>query len=202
MRQETITIYTFDELSPAAQRRAWDNSPDFSGDYDSDYITTLHAFEKIFDIDVYRYSVDPFYNPSWAYVKAGAANNCPEGDALRLARYIWNNYAEYISKGKYYGKLIQDGSKFRHVKRYSKATFEMDNCPLTGCVYDYDILQPVIDCLEYKRFFNSIDDLFNECLSSFFHAWQAEIEYCNSFEYFADQAQANGWEYYETGEQY
>lgn len=202
MRQEIITIYNFDDLSPEAQRRAWDNGPDFSGDYGSEYIATLRAFEKIFDIDVYRYNVDPFYRVSYSYVKAGAACDCPEGDALRLARYMWNNYAEYIRKGKYYEKLTLNGGKFRRVKRYSKITFKMDDCPLTGYGYDCDILQPVIDCLTYKRFFDSIDELFNECLSGFFHAWQAEIEYCNSFEYFADMARENGWEYYETGEMY
>lgn len=200
MRELKINLYQYDELSPAAQRRAWDNSPDFSGDHDSDYRATLAAFEKIFDIDVYHYNVDPFYNPHFSYVKAGAATDCPDGDPLRVARYIWNNYAEYITKGKYYstkGEYI-DG-KYHYKHRYSRATFEMDNCPLTGCCYDLDILQPVLDCLHYKRFFNSIDDLFKECLTNFFHAWTAENDYLQSQEHFEEYALENGLEFLETG---
>lgn len=201
MRDITLTVYTFDELNEKAQRRAWDNSPDFSGDHDSEYSATLAAFEKIFDIDVYDFTVDPFYNPSFKYVKAGAANDCPDGDPLRVARYIWNNYAEYITKGKYYstrGHYI-DG-KYHYKFRYSRATFEMDNCPLTGVCYDLDILQPVLDCLHYKRFFESIDDLYDACLSGFFYTWSAEKDYLQSFDYYAEYAQENGLEFLETGE--
>lgn len=63
-------------------------------------------------------------------------------------------------------------------------------------------LQPVIDCLHYKRFFNSYDELIHACLSDFFQAWDAEIEYSNSFEYFADAAGANDWYFTENGEFY
>jgi hypothetical protein len=190
-------------LPEAAQRRAWDNSPDFSWECDDEFAETLAAFEKIFDIDVYNFNVDPFWNPSWSYVKAGPANECPAGDPLRVARFIWNNYADDLKKGKYYstrGRWI-DG-KYHYKYRYSRATFEMDNCPLTGICYDYDILQPVLDCLRYKRFFDSIDDLFDECLHDFFHAWSAEKEHLNSFENFAELAACNDWEFLETGEMY
>lgn len=201
MRQEIINIYKFSELSEKAQRRAWDQSPDETYLYDDEFSATLAAFEKIFDIDVYRYNVDPFWNPSWSYVKAGKADDCPDGDPLRVARFMWNNYARFISKGKYYstpGRWIN--GKYTYKFRHSRTTFEMDNCPLTGVCWDLDILQPIIDCLHYKRFFNSIDDLYNECLHSFFHSWQAQKDYLQSFDYFADTCDANDYEFLETGE--
>lgn len=200
MRQLTINIYKFSELSEKAQRRAWENGPDFSGDCSEEFRSTLAAFEKIFDIKVYRWNVND-YGYNFAYVTAGAATEAPDGDPLRLARYIWNNYAEYISRGKYYGKLIyRENQPPRHVKRYSKATFEMDNCPLTGVCFDMDILQPVLDCLHYKRFFDSYEELIDACLNDFFQAWQADIEYHASFDYFAEMCEINDYEFLETGE--
>lgn len=204
MRQETITIYKFNELSEKAQRYAWEHGPDFSDSHDNEYRATLDAFEKVFDIKVYFDNVgNCIYNPSFHYVKAGAAAEAPENRPIRLATYIWNNYAAAIQKGKYYstrGRYV-DG-KYTYKYRYSNITFEMDNCPLTGVCMDYDILQPVIDCLHYKRFYNSINDLFNDCLGAFFRAWGAEIEYCQSFEYFTEMCDANDYEFLETGEMY
>ena len=200
MRTETIKIYKFSELSDAAQRRAWETGPDFSGDCSDEFRATLEAFEKIFDIGVYRWNVDD-YSHDFAYVTAGGATEAPEGDPLRLARYIWNNYADYISRGRYYstpGRWI-DG-KYHYKFRHSNATFEIDNCPLTGVCYDMDILQPVLDCLHYKRFFESYNDLMDECLSAFFGAWSADIEYHASLEYFAEMCEINGYEFTEMGE--
>ena len=105
MRERTVKIYKFSELSEKAQRRAWECGPDFSGDYNSDFRETLKKFENIFDISVYRWSVND-YDYDFSYITTGRATEAPEGDALRLARYIWNNYAEYITRGKYYGKLV------------------------------------------------------------------------------------------------
>ena len=200
MRMETIKIYKFSELSDAAQRRAWETGPDFSGDHSDELRETLEAFEKIFDISVYRWNVND-YSHDFAYVTVGRATEAPEGDPLRLTRYIWNNYADYISRGRYYstpGRWIN--GKYHYKFRHSNATFEMDNCPLTGVCYDMDILQPVLDCLHYKRFFESYNELMEECLSAFFRVWSAEIEYHASLEYFAEMCEINGYEFTETGE--
>ena len=204
MRIETITrtIYKFNELTPAAQYKAWQNGPDFSGEHDEQYQTTLAAFEKAFDIKVRNYNVG-YPGTTFFLEKTGQAENCPENDPLRLARFIWNNYAARISKGKYYstpGRYI-DG-KYSYKKRYSKTTFEMDNCPLTGWCIDHDILQPVLDCLRYKRFYSSYDELMYNCLVSFFEAWESEIDNLNSFEYFMEWVDDNDVEFLENGEIY
>ena len=200
MRKHEITLYKYNELSERAQLRAWENGPDFSGDFSGEFENTLKEFEKIFDISVYRYNVND-YNYNFAFVTAGRGSEAPEGDALRLARYIWNNYAEYISKGKYYstpGRYIN--GKYNYKFRHSRVTFEMDNCPLTGVCMDQDILTPVINCLHYKTFFKSYDELIEACLNSFFECWRADIEYHASREYFAEICDANDYEFLETGE--
>lgn len=204
MKTITKTVYTFDELTEKAQEAAWMNSEmDFSGDYSDEYRATLDAFENLFDIRVYDYSVgNGVYAPRWKYVKAGRANDAPEGDALRLARYVWNNFAADIMRGKYYYKGKMENGKYIYKHRFSRVMLEMDGCPLTGVCTDCNILRPLLDCLHYRRTFETIDELIDACLKAFFRAWDAEIENCNSFEYFADAAAANDWHFYENGKFY
>ena len=205
MKTITTNLYEFHELNEKAQRKAWEKSSfDFSDDHGGEFRATLAAFEKIFDIKVFHYDVGSMlFNPSFDFDTAGDAVDAPAGDPIRLAKFVWNNYADYILKGKYYstrGAWI-DG-KYHYKNRHSKITKSFFDCPLTGVFCDYDILQPVIDCLHYKRFFNSYDELIHACLENFFRAWDAEIEFSCSFEYFADAADANGWYFTENGEFY
>jgi len=205
MKTTTTNLYLFHELSEKAQRKAWEKSSfDFSDDHGHEYRATLEAFEKLFDINILRYDVGSMvFNPSFDFDTIGNATDMPKGDPLRLARFIWNNYADYILKGKYYstsGKWI-DG-KYTYKSRHSKVLSSFYDCPLTSVCYDYDILQPIIDCLHYKRFFNSYEDLIHECLVNFFRAWDSEIEHCHTWEYFADVADANEWYFTEEGEFY
>ena len=205
MKTITTNIYLFHELNEKAQRKAWEKSYfDFSEDCADEYLATLKVFESIFDIKVCRYDVGSMvFNPSFDFITTGTALDAPTGDPLRLAKFIWNNYADKISKGKYYstrGQYIN--GKYTYKFRHSKINKVMDTCPLTGVFTDTDILQPVIDCLHYDRFFNSFDELIHACLTGFFRAWDAEIEYRTSFEYFVETADCNEWYYTENGEFY
>jgi hypothetical protein len=193
MRQITVTLYRFDELSEEAQRRAWMNHAENLGEFgwNSEYLATLEAFEKAFDIEV-KYSIDEN-----AYYYEFVQNvEPPEMDWLRFARYIWNQYAHQIQRGKYYGKISKDG---RHVFRHSKATVEY-SCPFTGFMADMAITGPVWDCIHYKRQYNNYEDLMHDCLIEFFEEWRNDMEYDASFEAFEDLCSANEWEFYESGE--
>ena len=199
MQAHTLYTYTFDELGEAAQRKAWEMGYcNLSEDYSSEYRATLEKFEYLFDIKVYRWSVDD-WSYTFDFVKAGRADECPDGNALRVARYIWNNYADAITKGKFFSIGHYINGKYTYKSRHSKILLEMDNCPLTGCYTDTDILQPVIDCLHYKQFFEDFDDLITTCLDRFFRSWRDAIEYANSFEYFEEIATINEWQFLDNG---
>ena len=186
---KTINVYKFNELSDAAQYNVYANSnADFSDCYADEYRETLRMFEKTFDVRILDYSVDGHSN-SFRYAMI---NDAPDVEGVRLAKYVWNNYARYITKGKYYsthGKTVNGRYTYKH--RYSKIILETDNCPLTGVCYDCVILQPIIDCLHYKQLFSSYDELIEECLTAFFDAWEEEVCYNNSFEYFKEWAADN-----------
>ena len=199
MKQHTVYTYGFDELNKAAQEKAWlENYYKLTGDYSDDFEAVLRRFEHIFDIKVYNWSVDE-YTYKFDFVKGGAATDCPEGDPLRVARYMWNNYADAITKGKYYSKGHYYGGKYSYKFRHSAVLVQMDNCPLTGFFADTDILRPVINCLHYKEFFEDIDDLLTACLNSFFETWQSAVEYSASLEYFEETAIINEWEFLDNG---
>lgn len=200
MRTETIKIYRFNELSEKAQRYAWENATDYGDDYCLDFQHILGKFEDAFGIKVYRYSVGDIYKPTFAFTMDSLATEAPKGDPLRLARYIWNNYADLIMRGKRYSSRMKIvNGDFHYVSRKSQAIKSLDDCALTGICWDADLLQPIIDCLHYKRFFNDIDELFTASLTAFFDAWQADIEYCRSFEYYGEKAEFNDFEYMEDG---
>jgi hypothetical protein len=202
MKTYTIKTYLFNELSEDAQRAAWENDPHaICCDYfDGERRATLKAFERIFNISV-QYSVDSCRH-TFDYFKP-CENGDEISDPLRLACYVWNNYAQHIKKGKYYstrGEWI-DG-RYNYKYRYSKITHEMDNCPLTGVCYDCDILQPVIDCLLYKEKYSTLEDLITAALNDFFRAWRADLEYIESFEYYKEEAENNAWEYLRSGRRF
>lgn len=201
MKTISINLYTFDELDKKAQYNAWCNSPGFSDDHDDAFLETLAEFERIFDVDVWKYNVDPLFLPSWKFFTVGDAYD--GGNPVRLARFVWNNYAEYILKGKYYSTRVKTENGVCSYKyRHSNIIKSFDSCPLTGMYCDDIILRPIIECLHYNRFFETYDELINECLSAFFHEWIAEKEYCGSLEYFADECATLEWYFTADGKLY
>lgn len=195
MKEITIKLYEFSELSKDAQRRAWmnhvENLREFA--WDHEYRATLDAFCKAFDILLIDYDVNEnafTFDYSLAYEPVYYMK------PLRFARFIWNQYAHQIQRGKYYGKITQDG---RHVFRHSKATVEY-GFPFTGFVADMAITGPVWDCIHYEKEYTSYIELIDDCLTNFFEEWQKDIEYETSIEYFEEYCAANELEFYETGE--
>lgn len=198
MREINIKLYTFDELSDAAKNRAWLNHVNNLGEFGwtAEYVSTLEAFEKAFDVRVHNWNVDEnAFDYSFEHFREP-----PEGDWLRFAKWVWNNYAEAIQTGKYYGKLVyQEGQQPRHVKRYSKATIEY-TCCFTGFMADMAITDPVWKCLHYKEKFKTYEDLIDACLTSFFEKWRNDMEYETSIECFEELCFTNEYEFTEDGE--
>lgn len=204
MKEYTITktAYTFDELTEQAKKVAyqeWLQSVcyEFISD-DSERESTLDEFCRIFDVSLDGWEVDSCrYNFRFSTNET----NIEEVSGLRLARYIWNNYAHYIKTGKFYsGKISYN--PFHCATRNSKVIMSMNDCPLTGVCYDCDILQPIIDCLTYKKVYNDAKELFNDCLDNFFKSWQEDIKYRESFEFFEEETFMNDWEYNADGTQF
>ena len=204
------TSYSINELSEKAKERAYSK-----WECDDYYIwgkeveATLDEFCKVFDIKMHDWSYDSC-SSDYAFRIENDVLDDTEADikGIRLAVYIWNNYAKYITKGKYYSlwckreKSEHNPNVGKLKTRYSKVMTQMDNCPLTGWCFDYEILDSIIKCLTYKKMYDSYKELVDECLSNFFDACVKDCQYCESMEYFIDMAEANDYEYDEYGNEF
>jgi len=191
--QGTLTSYLINELSEEAKGHAynkWLESAEYFNHIEAR--DTLDMFCEIFDVTLGKWSVDAhnhFYRYSIRNDSIGGISG------IRLAAYIWNNYSQYITKGKYYFKGGYIDGKYINKSRHSKIFTSLDNCTLTGWCFDDDILKPVIECLEYKRTFNSFDELIKSCLENFFKVYSSDMEYSSSMKCFLEYANNNGCEY-------
>ena len=190
--------FRYEELSEEAKQKAylaWLASQDQSLCSD-EFRETLSKFEEIFPVKVCDWEVDG-YTFRHRFVIAGD-DGIESVSGIRLAIYLWNNYARCITKGKYYSKTIST-SPFQYISRHSKVITSMEDCPLTGVCWDYEILQPIIDCLTYRKIYNDAEELFQDCLDNFFSAWQGQLEYESSQEFFEEEVEANDWQYNADG---
>lgn len=192
-----LKAYSIDELSESARQKAYKNwYANRDDSYNSEKEATLKEFCEIFDITVTSYSYDEYrYNFDFE-IDVDIFKNI---NGIRLAKYIWNNYASYIEKGKYYSlssKTAKNKYNRAEIKnRHSKVFLIMNDCPLTGVCFDCDILDSIIDCLHYKKLYKDYQELICECLNKFFKACVQDTEYCNSMEYFIEENQNMEYEF-------
>lgn len=198
--------YSIDELAEDAKQYAyhkWYQTAEYHG---TDEIkATLNEFCRLFDVRCYSWEFDAYSH----HFRFGILNDtltCFENiSGIRLATYIWNNYAQYITKGKYFSlwsktERSEHNPAIRKLKsRHSRVMLSMEDCPLTGGCYDCNVLEPVIKCLSYQKLYNSYTELIEDCLDGLFLAAQKECEYVYSMEYFIDEARNNEYEYCSNG---
>ena len=197
MREVTMKVYSVEELSERALDRAYyDWCVDSGYPWGEENEKTLLEFERIFPIEV----TDWRYGGGYKYVRfhMTCEDEVAELEGLRLAKYIWNNYKNYIYEGKYYSKGKYVGGKYQYVSRHSKIILEKD-CPLTGYYLDYDILKPIWDFLDSPKPNITFRDLMEECLGKWAKTCEDDYNNYYSLDNFIEIAKVNGWEFYEDG---
>jgi hypothetical protein len=114
---------------------------------------------------------------------------------LDLRSYLGREYGHVLRQGKRYW------TKEYAKKHVSKVLFEDTCCGLTGFCADDDLLEPIrkfmLDGWKHDR--SNAEELLNDCMYSFLSAYEKELDYVASFEYYVDTAVANEWEYDEQG---
>lgn len=195
MRTIEITVYTIDELSEKAKERAYHKWLEADWyPWEKENKKTLEEFCKIFPIKV----TDWTYGGYKDYIEFEFLDDDIKDLAgLRLLRYIYNNYFDYLYKGKYYLKYDPTTGKYKG--RRSKII--LDNCcPLTGYYLDNVILEPIYNFLKKPKDYITFYDLMVKCLDAWVKECSKDYQYCTSMEYFIELSRINGWEYRENGE--
>lgn len=197
--------YTYDELSDTAKEKAYEcflneeynwgcPTLDYWAD---DMCGTMEEFGRIFEVGYKDWEVD--YN---GYIIAGVLRypshsiwynyDNDELKGARLMAYIWNNFGDYIERGKYYSK------RFVNKYRRSKVTMSRD-CVLTGVYYDNIILAPIYDFLDGKGDMNmTAHELLEECYYGLLKAFVEECEHFWTKDNFLE-TYAHEWTYNEDG---
>lgn len=216
MITKTINVYSYDELSDSAKdkiRERWRNCPyglmePFNGEYES----TLEKFCEICDIKMKYWEVDTYMHnfsinfcERYPYERCDKDGYVDEYIALEslsgklLFRYVLNNIIPYLIRGKYHSKYYYDHNGKWHCKsRRSRVVMEDEPekgyCPITGVCMDCDIIEPLMkyyrNWAKYPADY-TFEDLMNECMESFFTAWQNEYEYRYSDEGIDEVIEAN-----------
>lgn len=204
MREVSVKLYSFDELPEDIQKKIWEGDQNRYNSYDCyywEFRKTLDTFADYFGI-VCRWEVDStHYHFDFTISDNETAENLETiRDPLRLATWVYNNHGHHIKRGKYYsvGKWIN--GQYSYKCRYSKTIYGYNDLPLTGVFCDDYILKAIVDCITYRRTFDTYDDLITTALNEFFSAWRDDLEYAESFEFYAEQAAENETEYTERGE--
>lgn len=218
MRTITTTLYSFDELSERAKKKAiedWREGETFDFVYDNAG-ETLKQFAAAFQIDIRSYSFDEHYRNSYSF---DYSEDILALTGHRLATFLWNNHKDNIWKAKYYHtekfgltdkRIIHKRVKSKLITNecpnkgkwsnsyYSAITLERGQCPFTGWCYDEDVLDPInkfIDNPDGRTF----QDLLEECLVSLNKSVQGEIEGCSEDDYIAETLVVNEYEFTADG---
>ncbi len=189
MKQVSLTLYTFDELTPEVQNKVIDrerfNIMDRQMEIsNSSFRKTLAKFEQLFSTSVfnwevdycgftYRYKINEIDAYCFDYVRKDGEEvfgefPLEELSGKLLRRYINNNIVPCLFTRKFYWN---GRSKSRHSRIIRNCV-----CPLTGDVTDTCILKPFIEFLSSHDFKTTYSQLIDQCIGSMFSAWHEEFQ--------------------------
>jgi len=213
MRQETITLYKFDELSKEAREKAIESLTEIlaqsadEGD-NSEYEDALQEIEKAFGIKVTNYCVGSYrlYDFNFKFTDSRWKNwdwddITEKNDPSLLLRYF-NEVDNYCRKGKYYSIDYYKDGKYSYKRRYSKVIFPEYSCMLTGTWCTNAVDDVMNNFWDYYRKGFSVREFINEMLDKFFSYWEEDLNYHWSREYIEEEIEAADFEFTENGERY
>lgn len=216
MKEITIKLYTFDELSDEAKKRAHETFLS-TGDYwgaSDDAMATIKKVEELFCIKLSDWDIDS-YNPRYPTVTFEDSrwyNDALDLKGNRARAYLWNNFGKVLLTGRYYSKW--HGTKYAHSRLFFDRVYD-GTCPLTGVCFDCDALDPMayfcfgvvwngekrVPSGRSLRADNAVTvkSVIQDCVYSMFKAFNADCEASESMDYFAELCEANGWTFEEDG---
>lgn len=193
MRTITKNVYTFDELSEDAKKKAIE-AYKINADYpwNKENRDSLEAFCKLFNVKASDWSYGGYSTP-YIILKDFYLDEDLEWRGEDLKQYLLDNYKNDLWKPKYLG---QDENKN---PIYSKTEKE-NSCVFTGYCIDDDILKPIYYFIEKPNDTSSLEDLMQNCLNSWVNSAHDDYEAYFSDESMVDEIKANEREFYESGE--
>ncbi len=176
MRTETIEIFTYDELSEAAQENArdWYLGAGLQYDWHDEWRDSLAGF-----VALIPYACRPDYEVStFAHSYCRLRSDMPDDvSGLQGARaWKW-----FLNNGFFDAKLLSGG------------------CPLTGYCGDESLLDPLRKFRDDPDTSLTVGDVLQKCLNHWVSDWVADMESQTDPEYVAEHLIANEYEFTADG---
>jgi len=173
MKEVTLKVYKFDELSEDIQQKVYNNA--LEHDFNEDILFLLNNEMKgVLKDFCYRYGIEIQYN-------------IEENDMDYFFIYP-NKYFNPFDSGQKVYDFIK--KQLDEVKEY--ITDWSDN----------NITEPLKRYIEKYDEHRTFESLMKSCLTIFFSNWQKSLRYYNSFEHFKKDAISNELYYFENGKLY
>lgn len=144
--KRTITtikeLFPFEELSADAQDKAYQSWYENQEYYSDEILDTLKKAAEMFRFRVTGYGVDAYMGRIDYSLEV--PDDISEMKGARLLSYVWNNCGG-LWQGKYYsigGRWI-DNKHYDYKHRRSKILRTSQDCPLTGCCFDFAVTDVV-----------------------------------------------------------
>ena len=216
MKEITIRLYTFDELSDEAKKRAHETFLS-TGDCwgaSGDATATIKKVEELFGIKLSDWEIGsscPRY-PTVTFQDSRWHDDALDLKGNRARAYLWNNFGKVLLTGRYHSKWR--GTKYAHSRLFFDRVYD-GTCPLTGVCFDCDALDPMayfcfgvvwngekrVPSGRLLRADNAVTvkSVIQDCVYSMFKAFNADCETSESMDYFAELCEVNGWTFEEDG---
>lgn len=211
MKEITIRLYDYDELSPEAKERALEEwrSGDVEHFWGHEVEDTLTKLQEELGIEVSRWKYSPYGHDVGVIRFPRYTDDQLDLAGRRAQAFLWNRFDHLIVQPR------------RHMSRESKVFFDRTydgSCPLTGVCFDNDALGPLgyfcfgveWDEKEKKRVMipqskrtrwavTTVEDVLRDCVDALLRSAQNDWNYQFTEEYFADHARNNGFAFDESG---
>lgn len=177
MRQETINIYKYEELSDEAKqtaRECYSDGQEYL--WTDEAMASLEAFLDLFNSTIAEWSLSP-YSPS--FIRIVVDDEIMDLQGVRAFKWIENNITG--RKGKY-GDILK----------------EWDGCPLTGYCADYEALESIHNFMKAPSEI-TIQELLEQSTEAIKDHIISDMEYQDSDEYKEEYIICNEYEFLENG---
>lgn len=213
MRKLTIPLFRFNELELEARKKAIKGISEIYDPFEvyvGDFEKSINGFVETMGLRFNRYacfnwSIDPVVSFNIVFSETYEIHEL-NLRGRRLQKWLYNNFWNRVTQGKYYGKVLCEEDKAgrrycRSVFRESRIIADKEACVFSGTVYDTYFTGPIIEFISLRNpnEFVSVEGIIRDALLSGFTAFKEDIEYYRSDEGVSEYIDANDFEFLKDG---